>query len=532
MSRPGIGLFLALVSLAGGCSFLFDSVEPGVDSDGGNPDAAAAVGDYYISPTGSDSDDGLTPETAFATWNHALGELAPGETLVAMDGVYDASNSGYPVIDCARGSNCGGGTCDDGAVGSELRIVAQHDRQAWIQVTGDWQEPAMTIRDCSSWSIHGLRMSGADIDNAQIDDGRYVMLVDNSRNITLTDLLLHETNRFEFGTLLQVKDSRQVVIEKLEGYLFHLTAVEIEDSENVELRSSVLYGEGHAKIPGGATGDSECADRGNRGLRFYGAINSSADNVVVEEVCDGIEVAPHDQQSESRNVAVSGSLVRDARDAAFYVRSTCHNACVGDVCPPSCDPNNVNRDTRIHNSLAYSAQEGIRLHGMEDAVLENFTAAECDIGLDIQLGHPENVTGMPSVQVHHSLVVGGGGGVSANADFDVMLSWINFFGQGKPVFELMGTGITQEDIGTIDPNLGSCLAYLPPDSDMRDADGVGGHVGAHIIDRTSRGGATVEGPLWGDDGSFPCGAEVDSTIQQCKSVHQRFFVGSPGCALP
>jgi hypothetical protein len=51
------------------------------------PPAAA----YYVSGTGSDSANGLTPATAFRTLQHAAGMTNPGDTVYAMNGTYTNS---------------------------------------------------------------------------------------------------------------------------------------------------------------------------------------------------------------------------------------------------------------------------------------------------------------------------------------------------------------------------------------------------------------------------------------------------------
>jgi hypothetical protein len=528
MSRLGAGLALVLLALSGACSLLFESVTlSGAEQDAGDGDGAAAVGDFYISPTGDDNLDGTTPDTAFATWPRALGALTPDSTLVVMDGEYNESNSGYPVIDCGGGTTCGGDRCADGAEGSEIRIVAEHDRQAWLQTTGSWIEPAMTIRDCRFWSIHGLRLSGQDDESALIDDGKHIVLVDTGEDISLSDLLVHGSNRYQYGDLLHVRDSTRVLLERFEGYEFHLTAVEIEDSLNVEVRTSLLYGAGHPDLPGGAASDLDCDTRGERGLRFYGCEDSTADNVVVEEVCDGIAITPNYDDAQSRAVVVSGSMVRDARDGAFFVNSTCDAGCPGSGCVEDCDPTNINRDSRIHNSVAYDSQDGLRLHGMQAGVVENFSAINNDVGIDFQLGHDNNDTATPSAEVDHSLVLGGAVGLEIAADFPIDLSFVNLYGQTTTGIREMGSMVTRANMGNADPMLGSCVAYQPAGSPLRMLG-----VGAHIVDRTTGGGAVVEGPLWRAGGLFPCGADIDGYDQACTTLHERFFVGAAACPLP
>jgi len=54
---------------------------------------------YYVSGTGSDSADGLTPTTAFLTLQHAAGMTQPGDTVYAMNGTYTNSCASCTVLD-------------------------------------------------------------------------------------------------------------------------------------------------------------------------------------------------------------------------------------------------------------------------------------------------------------------------------------------------------------------------------------------------------------------------------------------------
>jgi hypothetical protein len=49
---------------------------------------ASSITTYYVSGTGSDSDDGLTTATAFRTLQHAADLTLPGDTVYAMNGTY------------------------------------------------------------------------------------------------------------------------------------------------------------------------------------------------------------------------------------------------------------------------------------------------------------------------------------------------------------------------------------------------------------------------------------------------------------
>lgn len=82
---------------------------------------------YYVSPSGNDSNDGLTPQAAFRTIQHAANAaVRPGDVVLVANGAYDAftiTHSGNP--------------------GAFIRFTAMNTRGA--KVTGqDWQD-AITI---------------------------------------------------------------------------------------------------------------------------------------------------------------------------------------------------------------------------------------------------------------------------------------------------------------------------------------------------------------------------------------------------
>lgn len=56
---------------------------------------------YYVSGTGSDAADGLTPQTAFLTLQHAANVTQPGDTVYAMNGTYTNSCASCDVVDIA-----------------------------------------------------------------------------------------------------------------------------------------------------------------------------------------------------------------------------------------------------------------------------------------------------------------------------------------------------------------------------------------------------------------------------------------------
>lgn len=73
-------------------SFNASTVVPvNLNFGGSGPVPPVAPGDFYISPGGKDTNDGLTQQTPFKTFAAALKHISPGKTLCVMPGEYKAT---------------------------------------------------------------------------------------------------------------------------------------------------------------------------------------------------------------------------------------------------------------------------------------------------------------------------------------------------------------------------------------------------------------------------------------------------------
>ncbi len=100
----------------------------------------AMAANYYISPSGSDNNDGLTSSTPWGTFPHAFTVLRAGDTLNLMDGVYSTTQSEYvyggngviiePPVDSS------GNALYSGASGSSITIQAMHKGMAILDGGG------------------------------------------------------------------------------------------------------------------------------------------------------------------------------------------------------------------------------------------------------------------------------------------------------------------------------------------------------------------------------------------------------------
>ena len=124
-------------------------------SDGGvvtsTPVPFQALHTYYISPTGNDNSAGTSPQTAWATPNHAV---ACGDVILAAPGAYDNTHFGPnqwgTVASCPSTS---GGIDGAGGIYFAVLLCAGSD-DASCMVNGGTQE-AMRV-DASNWAVEGF----------------------------------------------------------------------------------------------------------------------------------------------------------------------------------------------------------------------------------------------------------------------------------------------------------------------------------------------------------------------------------------
>jgi hypothetical protein len=119
------------------------------------------------------------------------------------------------------------------------------------------------------------------------------------------------------------------------------------------------------------------------------------------------------------------------------------------------------------------------------------------------------------------------------------LEYLNSYGHGQN-FGLGLNPLKPEDVvealSEEDPQLGSCIVFIPETSPMKGAGKNGEDIGANILYRYRNGILTGQ-KLWSRiTGAFPCGAIVpglnDVPDSSCFDVHERLNVNANGCDLP
>ena len=108
--------------------------------------AAPASGDFYISPDGSNGNNGLTPATPWKTFAKAFSTMAGGKTLVLLDGIYgETAGTGYISYLGAQSAQPPSGI----SVGQPTRIIAQHEGK--VTINGSLFIGRSTRKDQNIW---------------------------------------------------------------------------------------------------------------------------------------------------------------------------------------------------------------------------------------------------------------------------------------------------------------------------------------------------------------------------------------------
>ncbi len=101
---------------------------------------SALAATYYISPNGSDGNNGTSTGSAWKTFEQAWDVLQPGDTLLLLDGTYTESTTGLVQPNIRNGEP-----------GKPITIKALNDGKAVIDGEGEY----IPVRLGENWGPHG-----------------------------------------------------------------------------------------------------------------------------------------------------------------------------------------------------------------------------------------------------------------------------------------------------------------------------------------------------------------------------------------
>lgn len=456
----------------------------------------------YISPTGSDAAAG-TQNAPWGTFDHAVAQLYPGDVLVVMDGTYDGTNSGYIWIENVNGT-----------VSNPVTIRAQNERKAWIK--GDGYIPVY-VKTSSYVNVEGLRISNLDLAANPTAN----VFVYRSNNITLKRSLLTHSNRLVNNALLQLIESKKLLIEENEFYCWTGLGINFSSDDSVEIRRNYFNRRGYEVL--------NVSFAQEAGIQVYPGENSH--NIIENNISENTElgfteqtIGPSSHNLFLGNIAMGGAegtmgIVIKARDQYGS--------------PPAYSPTDdtVKDFVSVGVSNGFIGRGGNRTTIINSSFLDN---AAGGVGSDVESGiFEEGIT--VSVFGRNILVTGGqysGFGIKQQQawGFDYTNAYgsvLNYNPENDPHF----THATQ-----VNPAMGTCKVWIPANSPMKGAGKNGEDIGANILYRYESGVLTNQ-PLWDPvTGEFPHGAIVpgvnDIAGQSAFDVHTRLNVNCNSCPFP
>ena len=446
---------------------------------------------------------------------------------MVMDGTYSVSGgTGLPAITC--GSNANNGT-----EGQPITIQAQNERGALLQSTGDFNH-AFYMNGCSYWNVIGLRGKSADLPDAEGGKPYSVFAISDSDHITLRRLLASHPNRYGNSQTIQVSESSDSLVEECEAYYFHRHGISIYRSDHITVRRSYVNSRGYADIPGGCPSHVGAEGRGDEGITLY----QTTDSIVENCISEGNEFFGNSGQGNQ----YLGSIALNN----LWGFAVGHHCCD--------DFMEATDNTYVNNVVVGSQYHGFLTQSDVDVFVDHLTSMDSIdyYGLYANNKYSDNRSAdpvvtwdvYPSLAVQNSLFLNNNiYGIGVNEDHVEdyayrKFEYLNSYGHGQnygPGLDPYEPEDVMEELSQVDPEMGSCIVFIPQSSPMKGAGKNGEDIGANILKRYEEGVLTNQS-LWDPDtGAFPCGAIVsglnDVSSSSCFDVHKRLNVNANGCAL-
>jgi hypothetical protein len=513
----------------------------------------APLRERFLSPGGSDANDGLSAASPWRSFAWAIPRLASGDQLTLLDGTYDVASTGLLHADC-------GADAPDGALGAPITVRAANERRALL--VSDGSTAPVNIEHCSHWSLIGLAARNADLPTLEPGD---VFRVRYSDHIVLRRLLAAWPNRYRNAHAYAVGESRDVLVEECEAYGFHRHGVSAYQSENVTIRRSYVNSRGQLDLPDGYVSDRP---GGDESFVLYASSNSVIENSVAEFETRGFEIhggqthfgtpgGYHNQvlgsihySGHSADHFGAGVDTRMGEGTGFVVRPAYDNLFKdfvvlepGDEAfvlrsPVKAALENVTLVSAIGDAIDFKERASVAGNGSQpicgvplndpffagmDRTIFPGSTFECSMTLVNGLILNSTQSGLsvtvPSGQwrVEHTNSVGNAADQFEDDDEDPAdaLGNVRFSGS-VPV-----TGMGPGGSGT--------WVFVPPDSNLSRAGRGGGDVGANVLLRY-QDRLRTNLPLWDPaSGAFPCGATVAGVNDaaagpSCATLHARLGV--------
>lgn len=186
-----------------------------------NPSVAAVSNLFYISPTGSDTNNGKSPSAPFKTFAKAWSVLQPGSTLILKDGTYTEALN--PTV--------------SGNAGNPITIKAENDGRAIID--GQNAHAGITLNARHHITLEGL---------LSINPGEALALSVGASDGDFTsshDIIIRRTGirggmNLNNGVAASVARTRNSLLEDVWVYGYGRYALNVYGSQNITVRRAVI----------------------------------------------------------------------------------------------------------------------------------------------------------------------------------------------------------------------------------------------------------------------------------------------------
>jgi hypothetical protein len=460
---------------------------------------------YFISPTGSDENRGTAIGSPWKTFDYAVPQLRPGDTLMLMDGAYMKRSSGHLTI---AGAN--------GTASRPITFQAQSQRKAHLE--GDGLTATMSIDNSSYVIIDGIEVSSKDDSSAT--SAPDPVFVNSSHHLIFRNMLIHHNNRYKNSHLMTLKRVSDSLVEDSELYYHHRHGILVYRSNSNTFRRLYCNSRGYGNIPGGfpnghgVTGGDVC-------VSIYPGSNNLLENVISDGPQVAFDIQATALSSENRFLGIVGI---DGWCGAV-IKARGNTAAEQPV-------NNVIKDMVVINAESV----GIYARGAKGTRCDQCTimrSGNSGVIADVEAGYSGG--GTATFYAMNILSVDNkkhGFGISQT---EWLLEFTNSYNNAGMAYIPATTDKLLNKIER-DPQLGSCKVYLPDNSPMKGAGKDRADIGANVLYRY-QDGVLTDSPLWDPiTGKFPCGAIVagvnDLPGSSCTDVHQRLNVNTNGCPFP
>lgn len=486
---------------------------------------------YYIAPTGSDANDGLTPSAPFLTFAYAINvsRASCGDTLIVRNGTYgDGTATGKLSI---NGLVC--------AMFNELTIRAENQRQAKIVDNGTGY--ALRVRNSAYIVLDGLYVRSTDnnyLPAPSTGELGEVFFIETSHHITARNNISVNPNRYGNNHTYVAFGSQDIIFEDNESYIFSRHCVSAGESERVRVTRQYCNPRG-GKIPEGYNYTPLSAGTGDAVMSMY----PCKDCILENSIGDGTESPMF--LNEQNAIFGGGILV-------------IRNKVLGNICYKCNNGNGITPNARNVADLNHTPQDGLIEHNAFVDWGATGGALKCESCRGYSFNHNTVIAtagsgGGWSFQDNSAGLVGGNtiasfrDNLAVNVDntgFNVHASyaWTGVSGNNRSYSN--GTAFSPtppSNWGTTytdDPGFGTCKGLWVPDGSVGKGQGTSGSdIGATILYRYVDGVHTTT-PLWDTmTGEFPHGAADPDGINRVAgasidSIHTRLKVNTGGCSFP